>query len=299
MSNLVINPEFPVGNAAGWCKSVSEVKALAQSTASFIVVGSITLKQRDGNPGNVFNGDLYGGLNSLGLPNPGIERIREIGPEMCQIAHKAGKPIIMSVAGLTPYEFETLTRAAHKIGFDGVELNMGCGNIADEEERKPVISFRRKLVCASLEAASLGLSMTNADWFVSVKVSPTEPDRLKEIASAIPLFLVNTIVTMNTEVNCIDFRPDGRPVIDTPDKTGYAGGSGESVFHKALGQVHQWRACLPRLIDVWGVGGVQSGEQVRKMQWAGASAVQVGTAYFVCGTKIFGDIANQFINKEG
>jgi dihydroorotate dehydrogenase (fumarate) len=296
---LKINPQFPVGNAAGECKSIEEVRILAKSAVSFIVVGSITMESRDGNPGNTFNGDPIFTLNSLGLPNPGIEKIREIGPDMVRIAHAAGKPIIMSAAGLIPDEFGDLACAAQEIGFDGVELNFGCPNVADKGKRKPIISYRHELVRGSLESVfAYNRSCIPAHWFVSVKVSPMDPERMDEIALVLNGFSINAVVTMNTEPNCLDFNQDGTPVIDTPDKTGYAGSSGLSVLHKALGQVKQWRERLPDSVAVWGVGGVQSGESVQKMLWAGASVVQVGTAYFIGSAKVFGDSATQFINLK-
>lgn len=292
---LLVNPEFPVGNAAGHCKSLQEVERLAQSAVSVIVVGSITLLQREGNPGNTFNNDSLFGLNSLGLPNPGIEYIRTVGPEMVRVAHKAGKLIILSVAGFSPNEFKELVRVAYNAGFDGVELNLGCPNVADGGKRKPVISYRKELVFESLQ---LALGHCPSTWHVSVKVSPMDPDRLDEIASVVEKFSINAVVTMNAVPNCLDFNRDGTPVINTPDKTGYAGGSGKQVFQYALGQVKQWRERLSKEIAVWGIGGVETGEQVQKMLWAGASVVQVGTAYFIGGAKIFGDVATQFINLK-
>jgi dihydroorotate dehydrogenase len=68
----------------------------------------------------------------------------------------------------------------------------------------------------------------------------------------------------------------------------------------ALGQVNQWRTALDAFnathIQVWGVGGVESGRDVHDMQTAGARIVQVGTAYFVGGAKVFSNIANQYVN---
>lgn len=298
MSKLTVNPDFPVGNAAGWCKSVAEVENLARSAASFIVVGSITMEPRDGNPGNTFNGSSIFTLNSLGLPNPGIEKIHEIGPEMVRIAHAADKPIILSVAGLKPDEFGVLYRAALNIRFDGVEINLGCPNVADGGKRKPIISYRPGLVHDSLVNAFGNIRSYHPNFFVSVKVSPMDPDRLEEIAAMLVKFPIDAVVTMNTVPNCLDFNLDGKPVINTPDKTGYAGGSGRQVFQQALGQVSQWRERLPKEIEVWGAGGAETGKDVQKMLWAGASVVQVGTAYFISSAKVFGDIANQFVNLE-
>lgn len=291
-----IDKQFPVGNAAGWCKSVVEVKKLAESAASFIVVGSITVWPRGSNPGNTFSSDALFGLNSLGLPNPGCERMVFDGEDMIAIANCARKPIIMSVAGLDPKEYQTLVVYAHDIGFDGIEINLGCPNMVCDNKRKPIISYSAPLVEASLDHA---FCRDLTGLFVSVKVSPMDPLRLDEIASVIEEFPVDAVVTQNTVPNCLDFDEQGKPVIDTPDKTGYAGGSGRQIFQQALGQVQQWRRRLPERIAVWGVGGVQTGIDVQKMLWAGASVVQVGTAYFVHGAKVFGDIASQFINLEG
>lgn len=293
-----IDPSFPIGNAAGWCKSVAEVASLAQSAASFIVVGSITMEPRDGNPGSTFNGDSVFTLNSLGLPNPGIEKLEEIGPEMIRIAHAAGKPIIASIAGFIPEEFRELAQRAQRIGFDGIEINLGCPNVADKGKRKPIIAYRPQLVRPSLETIWGYIDAYHPNWFISVKVSPMDPDRIDEIVSIIEQFPVDAVVTQNTVPNCLDFNPDGTPVIQTPDKFGYAGGSGRQIFQQALGQVHQWRRRLPENIAVWGVGGVQNGLDIQKMLWAGASVVQVGTTYFVSGAKVFGDIAIQFLSLK-
>lgn len=292
---MELNPDFPVGNAAGWCKSVAEVEALAKSAASFIVVGSITMEPRDGNPGNTFNGDPLFTLNSLGLPNPGIDKLEEIGPEMVRIAHAAGKPIIASVAGFFAEEFGELASRAQRSGFDGIEVNLGCPNVADGGKRKPIFSYRKVFVEDSLSAVFNYID----EGFVSVKVSPMDPDRLDEIASVLEdrrNFPIAAVVIQNTVPNCLDFDEMARPVINTPDGLGYAGGSGKQIFQQALGQVDQWRRRLPKEIEIWGVGGVETGEDALKMRWAGASVVQVGTAYFIGGAKVFGDIAVQYID---
>jgi dihydroorotate dehydrogenase (fumarate) len=296
MQKISIDASFPVTNAAGECKSLAEVVKLSQTTVSAIVVGSITLLKRDGNPGQTFNGDLVFGLNALGLPNPGIEEIKKVGPEMIRVAHAVGKPIILSVAGFSVYDYYELARSASDIGFDGVELNLGCPNVVDCGKREPIFSYRSRLVHDSIASA---LGGTRPGLFISVKVSPMDAERLCEIASVINVFRIQAVVTQNTVPYCLDFNPDGTTVINTPDGTGYAGGSGKQIFMQALGQVKQWRGRLPAEVEVWGVGGVQSGDDVRKMLRAGASVVQVGTAYFVGGAKVFGDIANEYVNGGG
>lgn len=293
-----ISPDFPVGNAAGHCKSVDEVRQLAKSAAQFIVIGSITVEERAGNPGNTFNGSS---LNSLGLPNSGIKKILVQAKEMIDTAHNAGKPIILSVAGFSPSEYLELSCAAHEVRFDGVELNLGCPNVTDGGKRKPIASFDLPLMEEIVTMASTAVRVHDPNFFVLVKVSPmSNPLQIIDAAQLLARCNIDAVVTQNTVPNCLLFSDDGSPQIQTPDKTGWAGLSGGAVKAQALGQVSQWRraldACGANHRQVWGVGGVQSGRDVRDMQRAGASVVQVGTAYFVGGAKVFGDIANEYLN---
>ena len=293
-----INKDFPVGSAAGWCKSVDEVRKLAESATQFIVVGSITVQERGGNPGNTFNGSS---LNSLGLPNPGLQKIIEAAPEMVRVSHAAEKPIIMSVAGFAPAEYLELSRAARELGFDGIELNLGCPNVADGGKRKPIASLDLRLTEEIVGSSSSAVKMHNPDFFVSVKVSPmSNPLQIIDTAELLAQCNIDAIVTQNTFPNGLLFNDDGTPQIQTPDKTGWAGFAGNAIKPMALGQVNQWRKALDASganhKQVWGAGGVQCGRDVRDMQTAGAIVIQVGTAYFVSGAKVFGDIANEFIN---
>lgn len=293
--------EFLVGNAAGWCKSVEEVRKLAESAAQIIVVGSITVEERGGNPGNTFNGVS---LNSLGLPNPGLKKIQEVAPEMIAIAHAAGKPIIMSVAGFVLGEYLRLSWKAYEMGFDGVELNLGCPNVMVGGTRKPIACFDLHLTEGIVVSVGSMLKHANPDFFISVKVSPmSNPLQIIDTAELLARCKdINAVVTQNTFPNALLFNDDGTPQIQTPDETGWAGLSGERVKEQALGQVSQWRKALDSTgtahIQVWGAGGVQFGRDVRDMRFAGASFVQVGTAYFVGGAKVFGDIASEFLNLQ-
>ena len=292
---MFIDPDFPVGNAAGGCKTLEEVRQLARSAASFIVVGSFTVEPRSGNPGNTFNGDPVYGLNSRGLPNPGVEWLKKEGPKMVAIAHAAGKPIILSVAGFNPSEYELLVLAAVVIGFDGVELNFGCSNIVDGGTRHRIITYDVAMVRAIL--LQIYMNHRIVPEFVSVKVSPIlDLEYAHVLADVFRRFPITALVTMNAIPNCLDFGADGLPVIQTPDKTGYAGGSGTQVRQMALGQAHMWRSVLPEK-EKWGVGGMGTGPDVKKMLRV-ASVVQIGTAYLIYGPKIFGGIAAEYLDVE-
>jgi dihydroorotate dehydrogenase (fumarate) len=296
-----IAKDFPVGNAAGWCKSVDEVDALARSAAQFIVFGSITTEERAGNPGNTFDGES---LNSLGLPNPGIENVRKVAPQILDMAHEESKPVILSIAGFSPMEYVDLASAAVELGFDGIEINLGCPNVVDSGERKPIFSFDLQLIEAIVSGVKTATEPMASGSFISVKLSPmSNPETILATAAILAECGINAVVTQNTFPNALLYNRNGSPVIQTPDNKGWAGLAGPAVKAMALGQVSQWRAALDDLnaknISVWGVGGVKTGQDVKDILTAGADIVQVGTAYFTSGARIFGDIANQIINPQG
>ena len=83
------------------------------------------------------------------------------------------------------------------------------------------------------------------------------------------------------------FGSDSQPMVDG---NGLAGMGGKFLKPIALGQVKQLRALLPDSIEVVGAGGVSEGRDVEDMLCAGASAVQVGSACYAYGAKVFQDI---------
>lgn len=300
---LVTNSNFPVGNAAGWCKTVEDVRMLAACAADFIVVGGYTRLARPGNPGDTFNGESQIGLNSRGLPNLGVTYLEAHGKEMVQLAHKAGKKIILNINGFDANDYIALALHAAGLGFDGVEVNTACPNIIEGEKRKPIFFFD---VERSRQLVSVVSKVLPARMFILVKVSiSSDPEYIVTFAQMLQGYRVHGVVAGNTFPNCLLYRDDGKPQIDTPDGTGWAGGSGYMLKAIALGQVNQWRRALPETIQVIGAGGVACdprgntyGRDVMDMFEAGAYAVQVGTAYCIHGPKIFGEIATQYLNLK-
>src|SRR3989344_7609922 len=134
--------EHPIMNGAGLVKRLEDVREFARTSLSAIVVGSGTMEERLGNSGSVFDGEenLFT-VNSLGIPNPGLEYYKRNLPYMVQIAHDHDKALIFSAAGFTPKEFAILTEMAFESGVDGVEQNWGCPNIVDGAVQKSVVSF--------------------------------------------------------------------------------------------------------------------------------------------------------------
>lgn len=295
--NMQIDTTFPVMNAAGWCKTVEDIARLARTPIPVIIVGSYTVEERAGNPGNTFANGGDWALNSIGLKNLGLPYLEARGAEMVRIAHDAGKLIVLSIAGSSPQEYARLATLARKLGFDGVEVNGGCPNQVDGGLRKRILTFNKDGADEVLGLVQTRLRVRDADVhrpFVTFKVSViSDPYYIMQLAAIVKHHNVHAVVTCNTFPNALLYKDDGTPMIDTPDKTGWAGLSGPCIKAIALGQVNQWRKALPDPIDVWGTGAVKNGGDVHDMESAGASLVQVGMHYMLHGEKVFGEIALQ------
>ncbi|SQE00570.1 Dihydroorotate oxidase [Parafrankia sp. Ea1.12] len=298
--------EHPIMNAAGTCKTVEDVTALARGAVAAVVVGSITRDARTGNGGEVYwSGGSYS-LNALGLPNRGIGYYAEQLPAMADIAHGYGKPLVVSVAGFAAEEYATLARVAADTGADLIELNLGCPNVWDGGSQKRIACFdpgQTDAICAQVEAAlaagRAGPGHRRAPAY-GVKVSPfSDPEALADLAALLgrrseadggPRF----VTAVNTFPNALVLDDRRRPVLDVA----LAGLSGAALKPVGLGQVRQLRALLPEQVDVVGVGGVLGGRDVADYLAAGARAVQGATAFWNRGEDptVFGDILSDWID---
>ncbi len=261
----------PVMNAAcSVAKSPDDILALSQTRAGIVLIGSITLESREGNPEpRWFVGDNYA-LNSFGMPNNGAAYYAENLPEMISTIHSSGKKVALSIAGFSTDEYVQLAEVADKAQVDFLELNLGCPNVRIDGAQKPIVSFDSQSLKEIVEAVS---AVTSIPLFV--KLSPySNPADLGRVAETIKQTKkVAAVVTCNTFPNGLMFDESGEPVIASE----LAGVSGQALKPIALGQVRQFRKLLPETIVVIGVGGIETKEDVQLFMEAGAAMVQVAT----------------------
>ena len=295
--------EHPIMNAAGTCKTVEDVAGHARSAVSAVMVGSITRQARAGNPGNVYWSSRSYSLNSLGLPNRGLAYYAEHLPAMAKLAHDAGKPLAVSIAGFDAAEYAEMAGAVAAAGADLIELNLACPNVWDGGRQKRIACFdlrQTETVCAGMARA---LAEAGAATPFGIKISPfSDPAALAELAELVgrlagegggPRF----VTAVNTFPNALVVDEANRPVIET----GLAGLSGPALKPVGLGQVCQLRRLLPETVQIIGVGGVSSGRDVVDYLNAGASAVQLATAFWNRGEDptVFGDILSGWVDETG
>lgn len=308
-----IELEHPVLNAAGTCKSPRDVEVFARSAVAAIVVGSITVAPRAGNTGTVYWPGGTFSVNALGLPNRGLDEYAEQLPRMVEIAHEAGKPLIVSIAGFDVAEYRQMAEVVGAAGVDLIEVNLACPNVWDGGAQKRIACFdprQTAAVCAQVGAALDALAAAGGGRRVpyGVKISPfSDPAALAELADVLgraatsgsgagagpggPAF----VTAVNTFPNALVVDAAGRPVLDVE----LAGLSGPALKPIGLGQVRQLRRLLPDTVALVGAGGITNGHDVVDYQRAGAVVVQAATAFWNRGEDptVFGEILSGWIDE--
>ncbi len=304
MSN--INLETTVGgiplatcvyNASGPRSGTSQaLSKVATSSAGAVLSKSATLVSQKGNPlPRVWHSDNeIASMNSEGLPNSGIDYY--IAPntiDEVMADAESGKPYLVSISGKTLADnLVMLDRIAKTIKdgetrIAGVELNLACPNVIG----KPIIAYDFEQLRDILET----IAKKKYSFVFGLKLPPyLDGKHLAEAASIINEYagMVKYVVCINTIGNALSVDP----IAETPyisSNNGLAGLSGPAVKFTALANVRQMRQQLKKEIDVIGVGGINSGEDVFLFLLCGASAVQVGTCHWIEGAKCFDRIVSE------
>lgn len=271
MSNLAVdlagvklkNPVIPASGCFGYGYDMSDYYDI--NILGAISFKGTTLNPRFGNPLPRVAECTSGIINSVGLQNPGIDKV--ITEELPKMRAVYNGPIIANISGFSISEYEECCRR-----IDGqpkveiIELNVSCPNVHGGG-----MSFGTSGKSVA-EVVSAVKKVTSIPVFV--KLSPNVTDivqiaKAAEDAGADGLCLINTLLGMR-----IDLKT-GKPVVANV----MGGFSGQAIFPVALRMVYQVaNACS---IPVIGCGGVSSAEDVVEMMMAGAKAVEVGTANLI------------------
>lgn len=285
-------------NAAGWAKTVEQVRILAGvPNLTHIVAGSFTVKYREGNIGGTNFACLDDGttINALGLPNGGIPYLEMYGKVMAEIAHDAGKKLVISGAWFTPEEAAILAEVAFENGADVFERNDGCPNVFKDGQRKEIPSYHPDLM---REANSVMFRAIGHEP-VWVKISPHKFVRsVAETAELYAQIRVEAIVGTNTEPGRL-LKPDGTPYITAKGTDGQGGVGGAALKRLALGNAAHYSRLLPNK-KVIGVGGIRSGDDLDDYLQVGCAGVQIASAFFWTeDPKVLQNIGNDWAEKYG
>jgi len=255
----------------------------SRAGAGAVVSKSFNVKGREGyrNPSFI---EVQGGfLNALGIPNPGMEEMRE----EVETASKAGVPVIASVFGFDAEEFAVAAAMGEKGGAIAVELNVSCPHVREVG----VEIGQRPTVVAEVTQAVKGRVRIP----VFVKLSPNVTD-ITEVAKAAQSAGADAVTATNTALGMAVNVDSGYPILG-----GTLGGlSGPALHPIAVRAIYQIRRAVD--LPIIGVGGVQDYRGALEMMMVGASAVQIGSAVTSQGLEIFRDVTtgmSKFLEQRG
>lgn len=224
-----------------------------------------TLEPRFGNPTPRIAECREGMINSIGLQNPGVDKVIE--EELPKLAKCLHKKVMANIGGFSAEEYREVAVRFDKCDQIGwLEINVSCPNVHGGG-----IAFGTDPEAAAEVVRTVKDAVKKP---VIVKLSPNVTDitliaKACEDAGADGISLINTMLGMR-----IDLKT-GKPVLANV----MGGFSGPAVFPVALRMVYQVYDAVK--IPIIGIGGISTAEEVIEMMLAGATAVQIGAANLV------------------
>jgi dihydroorotate dehydrogenase (NAD+) catalytic subunit len=257
----------PVINGSGTFDAIAARRAFGDELLesfpfSAFVSKTITPQPRAGNPPPRLFETPSGMINSIGLPNKGLEGF--LSADLPQLA-ELPVPLVVSVMGTSREEFSQLVDGVgSREEVAAIELNISCPNV------------KSGLIVGEQPTETLALMQTLRELTpkpLIVKLTPNTADPAAvavaaEEGGADGVSLINTL-------KATAIVPGGT---QSWLGAGSGGLSGPAVRPIALDQVRRVAAAVS--IPVIGMGGIETGGHAAEFMACGAAAVAVGTASF-------------------
>jgi dihydroorotate dehydrogenase (NAD+) catalytic subunit len=256
------NPIIPASGTFGYGEEFFPFFSL-DILGAFVLKG-VYKNPRPGNPPPRLQETAAGLLNSIGLPGPGAEKLKET---VIRVKRATATPLIVNVCGEQDEEYLEVAEI-----FDDMpevamlELNISCPNVR-AGGRCPAQDDRHTYRLVDQVKRHTHKPLI-------VKLSPNVGDMVPvalaaQEAGADALSLVNTFLGLAVDLE------KRAPVF----KNIFAGLSGPAIKPLALKCV--WQVARQVSIPVIGIGGITGGRDVLEYILVGAAAVQTGTINMV------------------
>ncbi len=257
------NPVIPASGTFGFGYEFANIYDI-NCLGTFSFKGT-TRDARFGNPTPRIAECDAGMLNSVGLQNPGVDKV--ISEELPKLKECFHKKVMANVSGFSVEDYAyTCEKLDSEDQIGWFEVNISCPNVHGGG-----LAFGTSAKNAA-EVTKAVKKVTNKPVFI--KLSPNVTD-ITEIAKACEtegadgVSLINTLLGMR-----IDLKRR-KPIL--ANKMG--GFSGPAIKPVALRMVYQVYDAVK--IPIIGMGGIATAEDVIEMMLAGATAVQVGAQNLV------------------
>jgi dihydroorotate dehydrogenase (NAD+) catalytic subunit len=273
----------PVLNGSGTFDAIAARRAFGDAIVerfpfSAFVSKTITPEARAGNPPPRLFEAPAGMINSIGLPNKGLDGF--LASDLPALA-ELPVALIVSVMGQSHAEFARLVEGvAPRDEVAGIELNVSCPNVESGlivgEQPEETLTLVRDLRGLTPKPLIVKLTPNVAD--------PASVALAAEQGGADAVSLINTLKATGLDPATL------RPWLGA----GRGGLSGPAVRAIALEQVRSVAAAIA--IPVIGMGGIEAGADALAFVAAGATAVAVGTANFrdpLAGERVRSELAEE------
>ncbi len=278
IKNIVM--KSPLMTASGTSGHANEIEVLEKSgqilasLGAFVTKG-VTLKPKEGNPEFRIAETRTGILNSIGLQNEGVEFFIQN-----EIHHLVNfdLPVFVNISADSVEGFGKL--AAYLSDHDsaqiisGLEINVSCPNI---EKGGAAFGTDPKMVEQIVKTVK---KQIDPKLLVITKLTPNVTDITVPAQAAIQggtdvLSMINTVRGMAIDIDT------QKPILGNT----IGGLSGPAIKPVGLFMVYDCFRSIPECrsgkIPIIGIGGISRWQDVIEYILAGASAVGIGTAWFV------------------
>jgi len=255
---------------------------LYASGAGAVVTKSLSTEPWDGYPNPTIFGVKGGGwINAVGLSNPGAPNFAKM------IESNQDVPIVVSLVGSIPEDFEMMVKQFKNCKILAYELNLSCPHVAkvglevgdDPELVRKIVTTVKKSTDVSV-VAKVGLGTSNYLNTVGIAIDSG----------------IDAITAINTvRAIAIDVETQ-RPILSNK----FGGLSGTPIKPIALRCVYEISSKYD--IPIIGCGGISTWEDAIEFFLAGASAVQIGSAIGDNWVGVFDDINKgilQYMKRKG
>ncbi len=261
----MVSPIVLLSGCVGFGEEYTRIEGYSNSDVGAVVLKGTTGDARLGNPApRVFETPM-GMLNSIGLQNPGVDKVVD---DILAGLDFSETRFFANVSGSTIEEYERVTKRFDDSDIDAIEINISCPNV-----KEGGVAFGND---PEMSARVVAACRANTSKPIITKLSPNQTDiqenaRLCIEAGTDGFAVINTVMGM-----AIDSETR-KPVIGN-----LRGGlSGPAIKPIALFKVHQvYEVSKKHDVPIIGQGGIASAKDAIEFMIAGAATVGVGTALF-------------------
>ena len=259
------SPIVLLSGCVGFGEEYTRVEGYSNSDVGAVVLKGTTGDARLGNAPHRVYETAEGMLNSIGLQNPGVDKVVD---DILPGLDFSETRFFANVSGSTVEEYERVTKRFDDSDIDAIEINISCPNVKEGGVafgNDPEMSARVVAACRAQTSKP-----------IITKLSPNQTDiqenaRLCIEAGTDGFAVINTLMGM-----AIDSETR-KPIIGNVR----GGLSGPAIKPIALLKVQQvYEIAKDHNIPIIGQGGITTAKDALEFIIAGASAVGVGTALF-------------------